>query len=347
MQIKFTALLLFVLCSIGLTAQEIRWNVGLETVFDNREYTNSEINASQTIFGAIVSPEIGVRWDKYHSLMAGAHFTFEFGSPSKDILVDPTVYYNFNNKRFNISAGLLPFNQVIGSESRAFFSDSVRFFKKTIGGVLLQYVKGKNYAEVYFDWDGRKSDTRREKFTVYSSGRIAKGVFFGTYEISMHHYAGSNAAESVVDNVWLNPAIGLDLSRKLWLDSLTVGVGFLQSFQNDRGGDQGYVSPRGGEVNIRVEKYNIGIYNTLFFGDNMMPYHPQYGGGLYWGEPFYSTSNRIYNRLEIYWTPLKKKFYNLKIASIHHYDGSVWSWQQFAKFSVTINQDLFKKKKRD
>lgn len=331
----------FTICS---QAQEFLWKVGLESVFDNREY-NSTLTNSKTIFGVVLSPEVGIRWNQYHSLNAGIHLTAEFGSPSKDMLVDPTIYYNYRNNLFNVSAGLLPFTQVIGTESRAFFCDSVRFFKKTIGGVLLQRIKGKNHIELYFDWDGRQSDTRREKFTLYSSGRFTKNILFATYEISMHHHANTTSGGGVTDNVWLNPAVGVDLSRKLWLDSLTISAGYLQSFQNDRTHVGYYVSPKGGEINLRIEKFKFGIYNSLFFGDNMMPYFTRHGNSLYWGDPFYSTPHGIYNRLEVYWTPLRKKNFNLKIASIHHYDGANWSWQQFVKFCVTIDQNILKKKK--
>lgn len=336
--------ILALLCSANIHAQEILWNVGMESVFDNREYS-SDFNFSQTIFGAILSPEVGLRWNNNHSLMVGAHVTSEFGSETKDITVDPAFYYNYKNNKFNISAGLVPFSQVIGTESRAFFSDSIRFYKKTISGLLLQYINGKNYAEIYCDWDGRQSETRREKFTVYSSGRITKNILFATYEFSMHHHAGTTAADGVTDNVWINPAIGVDLSHKLWLDSLTVSAGYLQSFQNDRSNVGYYVKPKGAEINIRVEKFNFGILNTLFLGDNMMPYYGMYGSSLYWGDSFYSTTNNIYNRAEIYWMPLKKKNFNLKVASIHHYDGSTWSWQQYVKFCVKIDQNIFKKKK--
>lgn len=342
---KYKIGIVFALFSVmHIQAQEILWNVGLKSVFDNREYS-SKFNQSQTIFGAVLSPEVGLRWNNVHSLMVDAFVTTEFGSPTKDIKVDPAFYYNFRNECFNISAGLVPFDQVIGTDSRAFFSDSVRFFKNTIGGVLMQYVKGKNYAEFYCDWDGRQSDTRREKFTVYSSGRITKNILFATYEFSMHHHAGSTLGGGVTDNVWINPAVGVDLSHKLWMDSLTLSAGYLQSFQNDRTFVEHYVKPKGAEINILMEKFNFGIYNTLFLGDNMMPYYNSYGPSLYWGDSFYSTTHGVYNRLEIYWMPLRKKNFNLKVASIHHYDGCTWSWQQLVKFSIRIDQIMFKKKK--
>lgn len=343
MKLKIT-LFLALFCITHMHAQEILWNVGLKSVFDNREY-ESKLNRSQTIFGATLSPELGVRWGEKNSLMVGAYVTSEFGSPTKDISVDPAFYYNYKDKNFNISAGIVPFSQVIGTESRAFFSDSIRFFKHSIGGVLLQYVKGKNYAEIYCDWDGRQSDTSREKFTLYSSGRITKNILFATYELSIHHHAGTANGGGVADNIWINPALGVDVSHRLWLDSLTIGVGYLQSFQKDRSFADDYVKPKGAEINIRLEKCKFGIYNTLFVGNNMMPYFEKYNSSLYWGDSFYSTPHNVYNRAEIYWMPLRNKNFNLKVASVHHYDGKTWSWQQLVNFNVRIDQNIFKKKK--
>ena len=343
---KFKIITLFIiLWTTQAHSQEIVWNVGLESVFDNREY-KSNFNYSQTIFGAVLSPEIGLRWNESHSIMVGAHVLSEFGSPVKDITVDPAFYYNYQHKYFNISAGIVPFSQVIGTESRAFFNDSVRFFKRTISGLLLQYVKGKNYAEFYCDWDGRQSETRREKFTLYSSGRITKNILFGRYELSMHHHAGTTTGGGVTDNVWINPAIGVDLSHKAWLDSLTISAGYLQSFQNDRTNVGKYVTPKGAEISICIEKWNFGVYNSLFLGDNMMPYNQRFGSSLYWGDSFYSTTNNVYDRVELYWQPLKKKNFNLKVSSVHHFDGDNWSWQQFVKFCVKIDQNTFNKKKK-
>ena len=103
-------------------------------------------------------------------------------------------------------------------------------------------------------------------------------------------------------------------------------------------------------MEIKAQKWKFGIFNTLYAGKNLMPYYMtdnpslDYGPGLYWGEPWYRT-NRIYDRLELYWQPLCNETMKLRVASVHHYDGHKWGWQQKVLFTVNLGQHrVFKKK---
>ena len=51
-------------------AHEVVWGASFDFFFDNREY-KSEINWPQTLFGARIAPELGIRWAERHSLMMG------------------------------------------------------------------------------------------------------------------------------------------------------------------------------------------------------------------------------------------------------------------------------------
>ena len=99
-----------------------------------------------------------------------------------------------------------------------------------------------------------------------------------------------------------------------------------------------------------MQKWNFGIFNTLYAGKDLMPYYMadpslDYGPGLYWGEPWYRTRHNIYDRLEIYWQPVHTEIMKLRVASVHHYDGRKWGWQQKVLFSVNLGQRrLFKQK---
>ncbi len=82
-----------------------------------------------------------------------------------------------------------------------------------------------------------------------------------------------------------------------------------------------------------MQKWNFGIFNTLYAGKDLMPYYMadpslDYGPGLYWGAPWYRTRHNIYDRLEIYWQPVHTEIMKLRVASVHHYDGRKWGWQQ-------------------
>ena len=106
----------------------------------------------------------------------------------------------------------------------------------------------------------------------------------------------------------------------------------------------------GVQIELKVQKWNFGIFNTLYAGKDLMPYYMadpslDYGPGLYWGEPWYRTRHNIYDRLEIYWQPVHTEIMKLRVASVHHYDGRKWGWQQKVLFSVNLGQRrLFKQK---
>ena len=73
-----------------------------------------------------------------------------------------------------------------------------------------------------------------------------------------------------------------------------------------------------------------------------MPYYSSYASSLYTGSPFYRTRDDVYNRLEAYWYPFQNEKFDLKVSSVHHYDGGKWCSQQLITFRVIID-DMFKK----
>ncbi len=357
--------ILLLLCAVAAvspaSAQKFKWEADFDFFFDNREY-KSTLQRPSTEFGASISPEVGIGWGN-NSLMAGFSFLQDFGSDPFSRTPDLILYYGYQSKKFGGFAGAIPRHKMIGEYSRAFFSDSVDHYHKTIQGLLLQLSGRKGYFELGFDWDSKMSETTREKFMIFSSGQLRFGVFNMGYQFDMYHHAMYSDRGGVVDNVLVYPYVGLDLSRKIkFLDSLTLRTGWINAFQNDRTYVGEYVTPGGAQIELRIEKYHIGIYNTLYIGQNLMPYYQgcvgyenmtpeevadlDYGPGLYWGDPFYRT-NSIYNRLELYWQPIHNDKINVKISSVHHYDGSRWNWQQMLSVGVLINQNLFKKKPKD
>ncbi|GHU98688.1 hypothetical protein FACS1894159_01540 [Bacteroidia bacterium] len=322
--------------------QEFIWNIDLASEFDNREY-KSDFNSSQTLFGVRATPEVGLGW-KCNQLKAGLTYINEFGAPSYEFPTQIVVYYNWNDHRhYSVSGGVIPRNQSIARYSRAFFSDSVRFYDPNIGGLLAQIYGQRGYFEFACDWDSRQSIDRREKFTLFSAGELRLGPAFGGYNFSMHHHAGTMLAEGVTDNIWIYPYAGVNLRRQTGADSLFVSVGWLQTSQHDRTYDAGYRNRGGVQIEALVKKWGLGVYNTLYLGPSLMPYYHSYGASLYWGDSFYSTTKGVYDRLELYWEPVVRKDMRLKVSSVHHYDGNRWGWQQMVSFAVDIGSGMFKK----
>ena len=58
-------------CSRPLLAQQLLWDVDFKFGFDNREYASIETEPSGTIFGAVLSPKVGLGFGEGHALYAG------------------------------------------------------------------------------------------------------------------------------------------------------------------------------------------------------------------------------------------------------------------------------------
>lgn len=326
---------------------EVVWDLTLNFFFDNREFESSKFNWSQTLFGIRVAPEIGIRWQNRHSIMGGVNMLGNFGDkPFFERGNEIFAYYRYDSKKFRAWAGIIPRKNVIGDYPRVFFSDSIIYYAPNLGGLTLQYVGDRGFVEFNADWNSMITNERREKFILFSAARLNLGVrklFYIGYHASMYHHAGTHLDDGVVDNILLHPHVGMDLTRIVPMDVLSLQVGWLQSFQNDRKYVGQYVKPAGVQIETKVEKWKLGVFNTLYLGDNLMPYFvgaPEldYGPGLYWGDPFYRTTYGIYNRLELYWQPVHNRMMNLRVASVHHYDGQVWGWQQMVVFWVYLGQ---------
>ena len=59
--------------------QQLRWELNFDTQFDNREYSGSRLDGSQTLFGARLTPVVGMGWEGKHSVMIGVDLQADFG----------------------------------------------------------------------------------------------------------------------------------------------------------------------------------------------------------------------------------------------------------------------------
>lgn len=341
-------LLAISLLATAVSAQELKWNVGFDFNFDNREYGDLQI-PSQTLFGARLSPEIGLAWGPRdrHSLMVGVDVVKAFGRDR--FCEDPelVMYYGYRSDKFRVSAGIFPRSRMIGEYSQAIFSDSVRFYDNNIEGLLLQYTGKRGFVEVGIDWDGIYSRDEREKFRIFSSGNYSTGIFTGGYALSVYHFAGSYDIKGVVDNIIVNPYAGFDMSRRWPLQRARLTAGWLQTMQRDRISEQKAVHPGGFQLKLDLRKWNFGIDNTFYTGDGLMPYFQLYGGELYAGERFYQMQGgKCYDRLEIYYDKLwsSKADVSLHAGFVFHFIAGKMVTQQVVQLKVAIDNDRFSRK---
>lgn len=302
------------------------YDIDFEMNFDNREFYRSAFSRSMTIFGARLTPSVGLEIIQddgtSHRIMAGIDVMKDFGaSPISESIAggetseterdlnnlslfkEITLYYKLEkelgNTDMTIYAGIFPRKNMEGTYSQAFFSDSLKFYDNNLEGLLLKFRRPKAYFEVGCDWVGQYGDARRERFIVYSSGegRVAPILSVG-YSAYMYHFANSRQVQGLVDNILINPYGRFDLAHLTGLQTFSFSLGYLQAFQHNRKQIGHYVFPGGVHLDMEVCKWNVSVRNMAYFGNDIMPYYNfhdaggiKYGNQLYLGDPFY----RVYD----------------------------------------------------
>lgn len=321
----------------------VTYDVDFDMNFDNREYSESKFSRSMTIFGARLTPSIGLETFQddgtCHRLMVGVDVLKDFGSGRNDIslLNELSMYYRLDKKIGNTDmtmyAGIFPRHNMGGRYSQAFFSDSLKFYDNNLEGLLLKFRRPHAQFEVGCDWMGQFSPDRRERFMVFSSGEgvVAPLVSFG-YSGYMYHYANSEQVRGLVDNILINPYVRIDLDHHSELQVFDLVFGWLQAFQHNRKQVGYYVFPCGGHFDLEVRKWDVAVKNMAFYGTDMMPYYNhkdeggfKYGNELYLGDPFFrihddnTPGTGLYDRLEVCYEPKIGQYVKIKIAAVFHF----------------------------
>lgn len=350
--------------SEGEEAVRFAYDVDFEMNFDNREFDRSRFSKAMTIFGARLTPSVGIVVPQYdkgmnHKIMVGVDVMKDFGaspvSPllsadesstslvNKDLFREITLYYMLDKKMKNgtleMYAGVFPREASEGSYSDAFFSDSLKFYDNNLEGLLLKLRRQNSYWEIGCDWMGKPGYARKEKFMIYSSGESRITPFFKVgYAAYMYHFAGSQKARGVVDNILMNPYLEFDFAKSVSMQKFALRLGWLQAMQHDRVFVGHYVFPCGGELDLDMRKWNVGIHNRLFYGTDMMPYYnstdagnDKYGSRLYLGDPFYrihddgTTGPGLYDRFEVYYEPHVGRYLSVRVGARFHFNGFRYS----------------------
>ena len=325
------------------------YDVDFEMNFDNREFYRSDFSSSMTIFGARLTPAIGLEAKQKdgtsHRIMVGADIMKDFGSnkSNSDLLEEISLYYRLEKKikktKMSIYAGIFPRKTMDGKYSDAFFSDSLRFYDNNLEGLLLKFKRPKAYFEVGCDWMGQYSENQRERFMVFTSGegRIAPILSIG-YAGYMYHYANSWNVKGLVDNILVNPYARFDFGRLVDFQRLSLSLGYLQAFQNNRRHVGHYVFPGGFHADLEIRKWNVAIKNMAYYGSDLMPYYnyndasgAKYGSDLYFGDPFYrvhddlTTGPGLYDKVEVCYEPRIGRYLRIRVAALFHFHGSHYS----------------------
>lgn len=321
-----------ILCS-QLYAQEIGIKVDYFGIVDNREY-KAPYTTAKTILGSTISPQFYLLLEDKHKLIGGIHYSQDFGKNRDDkSRVNAIAYYNYNSENVDFAIGLIPRYDKIKDIHRLVLADTFMYYKPNIEGMYFKYRKEKLYQSIFIDWLSQQSKKNREQFVIGISGLYKFGNFYLKNDGLLYHNALTSTSDEnqhVQDNAVLVLNIGLDLSNKTFLDSLTFDAGLAAGFDRLRTEyeetNTGFIS------NVHLAYKKVFINNTIYLGGPL---------NLPNGDPFYRRGK--YDRLDLGWIPFKTKRIESKlIATFHFREGGIDNQQTFS-LRYKFDQSLWHK----
>ncbi len=306
-------------------AQSLEWNAGFDGFLDNREYFS--IGNPQTIFGSRVWGEIGADLGDHHRFRAGINYLYEFGYTASAHIPDVTMYYRYDAGKVDFMIGAFP-RKNLPDYPLFFLSDTLNYYRPNMEGACLGYT-GKNWQQhVFIDWMSRQTDDRPERFIFGFGGNVRMGMFFLEDHFLMAHLAAKGIPDPgfhLRDNGGFHMNVGLDLSEKVFLDTLVLRIGGLLSLDRTRGVDPGWQTPAGILGQLDLEYRSFGLSGLLYRGE---------GHTFFYGDPFYKL--RQYGRLDLYFIPFRNKNVDLKIDFAIHFAGGQVDYSQQILVSARI-----------
>ena len=349
-----------------LSAQELKLGADFDMLFDNKEYASMEGITSGTLFGARLTPKVGVEWRQSNKLMVGVDLYQDFGHNKFLSKAKLQLYYAYRSPEVKLYAGIFPRSAMKGLRSPLFFDPSYCFYNNSIAGVLARYQNptGANYIEFAMDYTGMRSYDVRESFAIMSSGEYKLNYLFEAivdplsigYNFYMGHYAkdyNPETIDGVVDNIMLTPYIEYAevplFSMGLHCVTFDVRLSYIQSLQRDRINENVWEHPFGGELFINFEWNGLELSNRLYVGKgSLLSYYDRYGSAVYRGMPLYRTEKGLYDAIVLAYG---QSFFNdtvsVKAGITLENDGAVWGTRQWLQVSVNLDYGISLKRNKE
>lgn len=322
MRFKLIVILIALVSSLTLSAQELEWSVDMNAVFKN---TESEYwgSPSNTHIFTRITPQIGVSLDSArHRIMGGVTWYQPMNDHLHGYKVLPALYYQYNNdnRGLGFKFGVIP-NELNSSCPTFLRSDSINFLQPNIKGAVFTVNKPHFFFYSWFDWRQIQTQNKREAFDVTGSlvWRTLKGgnrfsvsaiVRYNHLSVSKRHDEG----EGVVDNFIFSPQLAY---ARYWYNAqFSLSAGMLMSCDRDRVGDNKWNSSIGFVSQMDVRWKWLRLTESFYAGDPQMPYYEKYGSLVYQGDPFYH--NKVYSRTDLVATIFQKDFVNLEARLTFH-----------------------------
>jgi len=349
------------------------YNLDFEYIFDNREFdaSKSQYTPSSTIHGVRLTPTLGINVNNgkhlNNSLIAGIDIKKDMGDglENKELFREILLYWNLKYHKgrslFEMNAGVFPRKESLGTYTRAFLSDSLKWYDNNIEGLILKLHRPKSYYEAGLDWCGQRGPGRRERFIVFSFGesRLTNWLNAG-WRFNLYHYANCLEYKGLVDNALCEPFIKFHYED--FFDKCELELGYLKAYQRDRRVGKAVDYPGGLDLGFLLSKWNIYLSDRFYWGNSLMPYYynldagnNMYGSDLYRGDGFYkiytdlpNESEKIgtYNRLEGWWEPNIGRKTHLRVGAAFHFNNGKFSgWQQKLSIIYIIDGKFNESKK--
>jgi hypothetical protein len=288
--------------------------------------------------GVRFAPEVSLRFDSVHSIVAGLNMLHEFGSDKTIGDISPIAYYQYSRKPFRFMAGAFPRNFALERYPRIFFTDSVTYYRPEMNGILWEYSRNRLFANIWLDWTSRQTHEMREAFLIGFSGKYNPGIFYIQHFGYMFHFAGKMDPvidEALHDNLVFLTSIGLDFSGKTIFEKIEVNAGWVSGLDRARADKTGWFVHNGFLSEALIEYKRCGLFNTFYAGDGQMFYYEDHDNELYWGDPFYRTNT--YNRSDFYINFIRNNIASARIIfSFHFTERNIYN-EQALKVSFNLN----------
>ena len=338
---RFVFIIITFLAAFGAIAKEFTWNVDFTSVFDNREGDRDYVQPDTYIFTRL-APEIGVKFTPRDRIAGGVVWKQPIGIEWKDYRISPTLYYRHSERLWSLSMGMFPRTQLHEELPGFLWSDSLAYNQANIRGVLAQYHSDDAFVDLYLDWRSLRSEEQREAFNIVLHGQWQpqQKPFLVGGHVMMNHLALTRHAtpdQNVVDDMLINPYVGLDFSHKTALDSLRVRAGALITLDRDRG-DMRWHTPAGFWIDLQAQWRWLGVRNTLYAGGNQQPMSAKFGTLLYPGEPYFQ--GKFYDRADVYAYIVRNKWVDLAAELNFHFSPHSFMFYQRLCLRVFIGQRL-------
>ena len=352
----------------ALSAQESQPELKLQadftSLFDNKEYASMKGVDSGTLFGARLTPQVGVEWQERNQLMVGADLYQDFGHNKFLSKAKLQLYYAYKALQVKLYAGIFPRSAMRGLSTPLFFDPAYCYYNNSISGVLARYEEEPymSYVEFAMDYTGMRTFNTREAFSIMSSakyffcGYYDADIFSCGYDFYMGHYAkdyNPDTIDGVVDNLMLAPYISFEHNSLCMLGSryplaLDVRLSYVQSLQRDRIGENVWKHPFGGELYVALWWAGIELSNRLYVGKgSLLTYYNRYGSAVYHNMPIYRTEKGIYDAIALSYS---QRFFDdtvgLKAGITMEYNGTGWGTRQWLQVDVALGTDISLKRSK-